>query len=77
MPKLDYNIYGLDENSMAQDISSDALRNTAGKEEFWSKGTFDQEARAKGNSPEREDYDAKATNTNKGKDSRADSKDNH
>lgn len=77
MPKLDYNIYGLDENDMAQSISSDALRNTAGKEEVWVKGTFDQDARAKGNSPEFENPDAKATNTNKGSDSRAKSQSNH
>jgi hypothetical protein len=75
MPKLS-DIYGIDTNAMAEKISSSALR-PSGDEENWGGSTFDQDARAKGNVPEFENPTAKATNTNKGSDSRSDSKDNH
>jgi len=58
MAKLDYNIYGADDNGFAESVSSDALK-PGGKEDIWG-GTFDQSAKAKGNDPENENPDAKS-----------------
>lgn len=51
MPKLDSNIYGADENSFAEGISSDSLSSTKGKGDIWG-SIFDQSAEAKGNAPD-------------------------
>lgn len=56
---LDSNIYGTDDNSFAQKVSSDALNTSGAKEDFWG-AAFDQDARAKGNNPSIEDDTAKA-----------------
>lgn len=75
MPKLDSNIYGIDVNNMAESIASDALSNTAGKEDVWG-ATTDQEARAKGNTPQYENPEASVTNPGGGSDSLAKAKGN-
>jgi hypothetical protein len=72
MSKLS-NIYGSDENSMANRISSDALENTAGKEDIWG-AAIDQSARSKGNAPDKNEETV--VTHNKG-DSRATTKGNH
>lgn len=75
MPKLDYNIYGQDENSMANRIASESL-DPGGKEDFWG-ATFDQGARAKGNAPEQENPEATGKNVGGRNDSRAKTAGNH
>lgn len=54
MAKLDYAIYGMDDNDFAEGVAADALRNTVGTQ-----GAISQDARSKGNDPENENYDAK------------------
>lgn len=54
MAKLDYAIYGMDDNDFAEGVAADALRNTAGTQ-----GKISQDAVAKGNDPEHENPAAK------------------
>jgi hypothetical protein len=77
MPKLDANIYGLDENTFAQKVASESLagRPNSGDEDYWG-GTFDQGSRSKGNAPDAENPDAKGKTVGQGSDSRGKSKGN-
>lgn len=47
MAKLDYAIYGMDDNDFAEGIAADALK-PGGSADLWG-ATFDQDAGAKGN----------------------------
>lgn len=49
--KCDKMIYGMDENSYASKIASDALSVAKGEEEYWGGSAIDQDGQAKGNAP--------------------------
>lgn len=74
MAKLDSNIYGADDTEYASAIASDAL-DPGGKEDYWG-ATIDQDAVAKGNTPNLEDNDVKIV-TSTGTQKPATSKGNH
>lgn len=73
----DNNIYGLDENGMAERISGEALRPSGAKEDYHDGARVDQSARSKGNTPQYEDPDVVVKNSGGGNDSRAKTSGNH
>lgn len=66
-------IYGTDDNGFAESVSSDALTNTAGTEDVWSKSLTDA-TKSKGNLPA-DPGEVEVVHPNK-KDSRAKSRGN-